>query len=228
MTQNSCLSVCFPHSFTETSLSSHLLADSFMQYSIKCLSDEGCFYIPFFLKSVHSLCEKPIPTVCPFEADRARLPPRERICPSVSLWRMWKIFCGELFIFHLSNHPAGALFPNFTVVCCFEFTWFGTKPNRGHIWCRQCHTVNRALPWKKNKLLFIQQPRTNSVPWAGPNGAVQRDCRNRWTASKLWRARICSNPTPTRSYRKLLLLRCRLGCGRVDCRCLSQVQTPNH
>lgn len=151
----------------------------------------------------------------------------ERISVHQSISGEWGRFFVVNSIFYLSNHPAGALFPNFTLVCCFEFRWSWTKPSRGHIWCRQCNWVSRALPPPPKKMVFIQQARTKSVPWAGPNGAVQGDCRNRWTASKLWSAGICSNPTQT-PYRKLLLLRCRMGCGGVSCWCLSQVQTAYH
>lgn len=33
-------------------------------------------------------------------------------------------------MFHLSNYPAVALFPN-SILVCFQFRWSGTKPNRG-------------------------------------------------------------------------------------------------
>lgn len=57
----------------------------------------------------------------PFDAGRARLPPQEQICPSVSLWKTWKIFFVVNSLCFPSLKPScGSLFPNFTLVHGFE------------------------------------------------------------------------------------------------------------
>lgn len=57
----------------------------------------------------------------------------------------------------------------------------------------------------KKKFLFYSAAQNKVCsPWAGPNGPVWRNCRNRWTTLKLWSAGVCSNPAQTSSYWKLL------------------------
>lgn len=65
-----------------------------------------------------------------------------------------KIFCSGLLIFHLSNHPAGALFPNFTLARCFCQRC--KQLPLAEIWARSWGTFT-CSSWQNRKTYFLRK-----------------------------------------------------------------------
>lgn len=96
-TQNNCLSVCLSRIFTETSLSSRLVAVCFMQYPIKCFS--SCFFLSCCTPSMKSLFQLP----APLELIEAGCPSRSISVHQSDSGKCGRFFCSQLLMPSISQ-----------------------------------------------------------------------------------------------------------------------------